>query len=64
MSFHRELYTFTHVLFMTGAIALTMTGMYAARHQHGSIRELSRMDAKSACLTLNKRIATNLAQMA
>ena len=34
MSFQREVYTFTHVLFMTGAIALTVTGMYAARHQH------------------------------
>ena len=34
MSFQREVYTFPHVLFMTGAIALTVTGMYAARHQH------------------------------
>ena len=34
MSFQREVYTFTHVLFMTGAIALTVTGIYAARHQH------------------------------
>ncbi len=34
MSFQREIYTFTHTLFMTGAIGLTMTGMYAARHQH------------------------------
>ena len=34
MSFQREVYTFTHVLFVTGAIALTVTGMYAARHQH------------------------------
>ena len=34
MSFQREVYTFTHVLFLTGAIALTLTGMYAARHQH------------------------------
>ena len=29
MSFQREVYTFPHVLFMTGAIALTVTGMYA-----------------------------------
>ena len=34
MSFQREVYTFTHVLFRTGAIALTVTGIYAARHQH------------------------------
>lgn len=34
MSFQREVYTFTHVLFVTGAIALTGTGIYAARHQH------------------------------
>lgn len=34
MSFQREVYTLTHVLFMTSAIALTVTGMYAARHKH------------------------------
>ena len=34
MPIQREVYTFTHSVFMAGAIGLTMTGMYAARHQH------------------------------
>lgn len=50
-------------VFMARAIGIRPFVPGATRPADGSMREMSRMDAKSACLDLNRRIAENLTQM-
>ena len=50
--------------FMARAIEIQPYDPGATRPADGSMRERSRLDAKSACLDLNRRIAANLTQMA